>query len=161
MAKEITITDANNLQSFISFQINGLKDGILVGIPDKYPNCITIAYKGETKIIPFNAKTEDLEELNSDENVVKPSCLEAFDKFIQDIYSNKVDTEKVEACKKIFEGIDKVDTEVDDELTKTKQALDVAVKALGGIYVQSTDLNAVIGAKKALDQIKQITEIKE
>ena len=80
MAKEIIITDASNQHKFICFKLNGLEDGILVGLPDKYPNCITVSYKGETKIVPFDAKTEDLEELNSDENVIKPSRLKENDK---------------------------------------------------------------------------------
>lgn len=82
MPKEITITNASNQNKFISFKLNGLEDGILVGIPDKYPNCITVSYKGETKIVPFNAKTEDIEELNSDENVIKPSNLKESDKIL-------------------------------------------------------------------------------
>lgn len=80
MPKEITITDASNQHKFICFNLNGLKDGIIVGIPDKYSNCITVSYKGETKIVPFDAKTEDLEELNSDENIIKPSRLKESDK---------------------------------------------------------------------------------
>lgn len=56
MSKEITITNVSNQNKFISFKLNGLEDGILVGIPDKYPNCIAVSYKGETKIVPFNAK---------------------------------------------------------------------------------------------------------
>ena len=61
MTKEITITNANNQNKCISFKLNGLEDGILVGIPDEYPNCIAVAYKGEMKIVPFDAKTEDLD----------------------------------------------------------------------------------------------------
>jgi len=89
MSKEIIITDANNQGKFISFKLNGLKDGILVGIPDKYSNCITIAYKGETKIVPFDAKTEDLEELNSDENIIKPSRLKESDKITTTLSMDK------------------------------------------------------------------------
>lgn len=89
MSKEITITNASNQSKFISFKLNGLEDGILVGIPDKYPNCITVSYKGETKIVPFNAKTEDIEELNSDENVIKPSCLKESDKITTTLSMDK------------------------------------------------------------------------
>ena len=89
MSKEITVTDASNQGKFISFKLNGLKDGILVGIPDKYSNCITVAYKGETKIVPFDAKTEDLEELNSDENVIKPSHLKESDKITTTLSMDK------------------------------------------------------------------------
>lgn len=156
MAKEITITDASNQHKFICFNLNGLEDGVIVGLPDMYPNCITVSYKGETKIVPFDAKTEDLEELNSDENIIKPSRLkesdkitttlnmdketydwlttssedddvgcwcpnqvteldeESFDKFVKEVYDKEVDTEKVEAAKKIFEDIDKIDVKIED-----------------------------------------------
>ena len=89
MSKEITITNTSNQSKFISFKLNGLEDGILVGIPDKYPNCITVSYKGETKIVPFNAKTEDIEELNSDENIIKPSCLKESDKITTTLSMDK------------------------------------------------------------------------
>lgn len=148
MPKEITITNASNQHKFICFNLNGLKDGIIVGIPDKYPNCITVSYKGETKIVPFDAKTEDLEELNSDENIIKPSRLkendkitttlsmnkeiydwlttpseedddvgywqpshvlelddEAFEAFEKEIRNTEPDMERVEAAKKIFDGV--------------------------------------------------------
>lgn len=153
MSKEITITDASNRHKFICFNLNGLKDGIVVGIPDKYSNCITISYKGETKIVPFNAKTEDIEELNSDENVIKPSSLkesdkitttltmdketydwlttpseeddvgyypaccteldkEAYEAFEKDVMNPKIDEERVEATKRIFEGADKIPVDI-------------------------------------------------
>ena len=89
MSKEIIIIDASNQNKFISFKLNGLEDGILVGIPDKYSNCITVSYKGETKIVPFNAKTEDIEELNSDENVIKPSNLKESDKITTTLSMDK------------------------------------------------------------------------
>lgn len=151
MSKEITITNASNSQKYICFNLNGLEDGIVVGIPDKYSNCITISYKGETKIVPFDVNHKDLEELNSDENVIKPSRLnesdkitttlsmdketydwlttpneedddigywqpdqvtelddEAFEAFEKDIMNPEPDMERVEAAKKIFEGVDKV-----------------------------------------------------
>lgn len=88
MSKEIIITDACNQGKFICFKLNGLEDGILVGIPD-IPNCITVCYKGETKVVPLDAKTEDLEELNSDENVVKPSCLKESDKITTTLTMDK------------------------------------------------------------------------
>ena len=89
MSKEITITNTSNQSKFISFKLNELEDGILVGIPDKYPNCITVSYKGETKMIPFNAKTKDIEELNSDENVIKPSNLKESDKITTTLSMDK------------------------------------------------------------------------
>lgn len=148
--KKIIITNANNFQKFVSFKINGLEDGILVGLTNKYPNCISISYKDELKIVPFSANTEDINELNSDENAIKPSRLkesnkittslsmdketydwlttsnedddigywqpdqvtelddEAFDAFEKDIMNPEPDMERVEAAKKIFEGVDKV-----------------------------------------------------
>lgn len=170
MLKEITITNASSSQKYICFHLNGLEDGIVVGIPDKYSNCITISYKGETKIVPFNAKTEDIEELNSDENVIKPSNLkesdkitttltmnketydwlttfseedddigywqpdqvtelddEAFDAFEKEIMNSEPDMERVEAAKKIFEGVDKIPVDTSDlwkhELTYGKPHL--------------------------------------
>lgn len=89
MSKEITITNASNQSKFISFKLNGLEDGIIVGIPDKYSNCITISYKGETKIVPFDANHKDLEELNSDENVIKPSNLKESDKITTTLTMDK------------------------------------------------------------------------
>ena len=156
MSKEITITNASNQNKFISFKLNGLEDGILVGIPDKYLNCITVSYKGETKIVPFNAKTEDIEELNSDENVIKPSNLkesdkitttlsmdketydwltnsnedddvgywqpdqvtelddEAYNKFEKEVMNPEPSMEKVEAAKKIFEGVEEIPVDASD-----------------------------------------------
>lgn len=157
MSKEITITNTSNQSKFISFKLNGLEDGILVGIPDKYPNCITVSYKGETKIVPFDAKTEDLEELNSDENIIKPSRLkesdkitttlsmdketydwlttpgeedddvgywqpdqvtelddEAYDEFEKEVINPELDIERVEATKKIFEGIKNIPVDTSD-----------------------------------------------
>lgn len=89
MSKEITITNASNRHKFICFKLNGLEDGIIVGIPDKYSNCITISYKGETKIVPFDANHKDLEELNSDENVIKPSHLKESDKITTTLSMDK------------------------------------------------------------------------
>lgn len=89
MSKEITITDASNRHKFICFNLNRLEDGIIVGLPDKYSNCITVSYKGETKIVPFDAKTEDLEELNSDENIIKPSRLKESDKITTTLSMDK------------------------------------------------------------------------
>lgn len=89
MSNKIIITNANNFQKFVSFKINGLEDGILVGLTNKYPNCISISYKDELKIVPFGAKTEDLEELNSNENVVKPSNLKESDKITATLSMDK------------------------------------------------------------------------
>ena len=89
MSNKIIITNANNFQKFVSFKINGLEDGILVGLTNKYPDCISISYKDELKIVPFGAKTEDLEELNSNENVVKPSNLKESDKITATLSMDK------------------------------------------------------------------------
>lgn len=79
MSKEITITNANNLHSFISFQINGLKDGITVGIipdPNSHGQALSIAYKGEVKIVPLSASSKDIEYLNKDEHVMIPVSMD-------------------------------------------------------------------------------------
>lgn len=79
MSKEITITNANNFHSFISFQINGLKDGITVGIvpdPNSHGQALSIAYKGEVKIVPLNAISNDIEYLNKDECVMMPVSMD-------------------------------------------------------------------------------------
>ena len=73
MSKEITITNANNLHSSVSFKINGLEDGITVGIvpdPDNHGQALSITYKGEVKIVPLNASSKDIEYLNKDEHVM-------------------------------------------------------------------------------------------
>jgi len=63
MPKEITITNANNQHKFICFKIDGLKDGIMVGL---YPNNdgLTIAYQEDQVGVPFNADSELIDELN-------------------------------------------------------------------------------------------------
>lgn len=63
MNKEITITNANNQEKFICFRLNGLKDGIMVGL---YPNNdgLSIAYKGDVVGVPFNADSTLIDELN-------------------------------------------------------------------------------------------------
>ncbi|MBO4622566.1 MAG: hypothetical protein J5691_01630 [Bacilli bacterium] len=60
---EITITNANNQEKFICFKINGLKDGIMVGL---YPNNdgLSIAYRGDVVGVPFNANSALIDELN-------------------------------------------------------------------------------------------------
>ena len=138
MSKEITITNASNQSKFISFKLNGLEDGIIVGIPDKYSNCITISYKGETKIVPFDANHKDLEESDkitttltmdketydwlttpSEEDDVGyyPACCteldkEAYEAFEKDVMNPKIDEERVEATKRIFEGVDKIPVDI-------------------------------------------------
>ena len=64
MDKEIKITNANNQEKFISFKINGLEDGITVGL---YPNGdgLSIAYKGDVVGVPFNADSALIDELNN------------------------------------------------------------------------------------------------
>lgn len=63
----IRITDASQLQSFISFKIKGLKDGITVGIvadPNSHDQALSIAYKGEVKVVPFYADSNIIEQIN-------------------------------------------------------------------------------------------------
>lgn len=79
MPKEIIITNANNFHSFISFQINGLKDDITVGIvpdPNSHGQALSITYKGEVKIVPLNATFKDIEYLNKDEYVMMPISMD-------------------------------------------------------------------------------------
>lgn len=83
MSKEITITNANNFYSFISFRINGLKDGITVGIvpdPNSHGRALSIAYKGETKIVPFNATTNYINELNEKDTNIISSYIKRYNK---------------------------------------------------------------------------------
>lgn len=61
--KEIIITNANNKHKFICFRIEGLKDGIMVGLYPK-KNGLTISYRGDQVGIPFNADSALIDELN-------------------------------------------------------------------------------------------------
>ncbi len=159
--KEITITNANAFHKFICFRINGLEDGITVGIvpdPNSHDQALSIAYKGETKIVPFNANSQDIKNLNKDDKIVislsmdketydwmttpgeedddigywQPDQVtelddEAYDKFEKEVMNPEPDIEKVEAAKKIFEGVDKVPVDTSDlwkyELTYGKPHL--------------------------------------
>lgn len=60
---KIKITNANNQHKFICFKIDGLKDGIMVGL---YPNNdgLNIAYQEDQVGVPFNADSELIDELN-------------------------------------------------------------------------------------------------
>jgi hypothetical protein len=60
---KIKITNANNQHKFICFKIDGLKDGIMVGL---YPNNdgLTIAYQEDQVGVPFNANSALIDELN-------------------------------------------------------------------------------------------------
>lgn len=144
---KIKITNANNQHKFICFKIDGLKDGIMVGL---YPNSdgLTIAYQEDQVGVPFNANSALIDELNDDsfpsedeiDNTVvgtirmsketydwlttpskedddigywQPDQVtelddEAFDAFEKEVMNPEPDMEKVEAAKKIFEGVDKV-----------------------------------------------------
>lgn len=61
---KIKITNANNQHKFICFRIDGLKDGIIVGL---YPNNdgLSIAYQEDQVGVPFNADSELINELNN------------------------------------------------------------------------------------------------
>lgn len=63
MNKEITIINANNQEKSIYFKLNGLEDGIMVGL---YPNNdgLSITYKGDVVGVPFNADSELIKVLN-------------------------------------------------------------------------------------------------
>ena len=148
MSKEITITNANNLHSFISFQINGLADGITVGIipdPNSHGQALSVAYKGEVKIVPLNTSSKDIDYLNKDEHVMIPVSMdketydwlttpseedddvgywqpnqvtelddESYDKFEKEVMNPEPDMERVEAAKKIFEGVKEVPVDTSD-----------------------------------------------
>ena len=66
LPKYIKITNANNKEKFISFKIDGLEDGITVGL---YPNGdgLVVTYKGDQTGVPFNADSDLIAELNSGE----------------------------------------------------------------------------------------------
>lgn len=61
---KIKITNANNQHKFICFKIDGLNDGIMVGL---YPNNdgLSIAYQEDQVGVPFNADSELIDELNN------------------------------------------------------------------------------------------------
>lgn len=151
MSKEITITNASNQSKFISFKLNGLEDGIIVGIPDKYSNCIIISYKGETKIVPFDANHKDLEELNSDENVIKPSHLKENDKIMTTLSMDKETYDWLTTPSEEDDDIgywqpDQV-TELDDE------AYDMFEK---DVMNPEPDMERVEAAKKIFEDVKEI-----
>ena len=60
---KIKITNENNQHKFICFKIDGLKDGIMVGL---YPNNdgLSIAYQEDQVGVPFNADSALIDELN-------------------------------------------------------------------------------------------------
>lgn len=156
MPKEIIITDASNRHKFICFNLNGLKDGIIVGIPDKYPNCITVSYKGETKIVPFDAKTEDLEELNSDENIIKPSRLKENDKITTTLSMNK----------EIYDWLTTPSEEDDDVgYWQPSHALELDDEAFEAFEkeIRNTepDMERVEAAKKIFDSVKDIPVLRD
>lgn len=75
MSKEITITNANNLHSFVSFRINGLEDSITVGIvpdPNSHGQALSVAYKGDIKIVPLSANTATIKKINEDDKITVP-----------------------------------------------------------------------------------------
>lgn len=81
--KEITITNANNQHNFICFKLKGLEDGITVGIvpdPNSHGQALSIVYKGETKIIPFNATTNYINELNEKDTNIISSYIKRYNK---------------------------------------------------------------------------------
>ena len=72
---KIKITNANNQHKFICFKIDGLKDGIMVGL---YPNNdgLSIAYQEDQVGVPFNADSTLIDELNDNSF---PSELDNYD----------------------------------------------------------------------------------
>lgn len=61
--KLIYITNANDKEKFISFKLEGMDNGITVGL---YPNNdgLVISYKGDQTGVPFNADSSLIKELN-------------------------------------------------------------------------------------------------
>lgn len=156
MSKEITITNVNNLHSFVSFKINGLEDGITVGIvPDPNDNgqALSIAYKGDIKIVPLNANRREIEKINEDDKITVPLNMsketyewlispadddgyipfdvipideawqpdqvtelddEAYNEFEKEVINPEPDIERVEATKKIFEGVKNIPVDTSD-----------------------------------------------
>ncbi|MBR2247642.1 MAG: hypothetical protein IJ880_11600 [Bacilli bacterium] len=156
MSKEITITNANNFHSFISFQINGLEDGITVGIvpdPNSHGQALSVAYKGDIKIVPLSANTTEIKKINEDDKITVPLNMsketyewlispadddgyipfdviptdepwqpnqvtelddEAYDKFEKEVMNPEPDMKKVEAAKKIFEGVEEIPVDASD-----------------------------------------------
>lgn len=144
---EIIITNANNFHKFICFRINGLEDGITVGIvpdPNSHDQALSIAYKGETKIVPFNANSQDIENLNKDDKIVVSLSMDketydwmttssedddveywqpdqvielddkTYDKFEKEVMNPEPEIGRVETAKKIFEGVDKVEVDISE-----------------------------------------------
>ena len=135
MKKEITITNANNQEKFICFKLDGLEDGIMVGL---YPNGdgLSIAYRGDVVGVPFNANSALIDELNDNsfpkpEDIVTgtismskdddvdyyPACCteldnEAYEAFEKDVMNPEIDEEKVKAAKQIFEGVDEIPVDI-------------------------------------------------
>lgn len=63
----IKITNINQLLSFISFKIAGLKDDITVSIivgPNSHDIALSIAYRGEVKAVPFSADSNIIKQIN-------------------------------------------------------------------------------------------------
>lgn len=60
---KIKITNANNQHKFICFKIDGLKDGITVGLHPQGDG-LSIAYKGDVTVVPFNADSILIDKLN-------------------------------------------------------------------------------------------------
>lgn len=67
---KIKITNANNQHKFICFKLEGLEDGIMVGL---YPNGdgLSIAYQEDVTGVPFDANSALIDELN-DNSFPKP-----------------------------------------------------------------------------------------
>lgn len=158
MPKEIIITDANNFHSFISFRINGLKDGIIVGIvpdPNSHGQALSIAYKGEVKIVPLNASTEDINELNSDENVVKPSRLKENDKI----------TTTLSMGKETYDWLTTPSEDDDVGYWQPSHMLELDDEAFEAFEkeIRNTepDMERVGAAKKIFDSVKDIPVVRD
>lgn len=130
---KIKITNANNQHKFICFKIDGLKDGIMVGLyPDN--NGLSIAYKDDVVSVPFNADSALIDELNDnsfpESNEITGTIRmskETYDWLTtpsedddvgnwreNTVFTDKPDLKKVKAAQKIFKDIDKVIVDTSD-----------------------------------------------
>ena len=129
MSKKIKIINVSDQNKFISFRIDGLKDGVLVGLThpeldiEDPQQGFSISFQGESVVVPFKAGLSkfgkqrirrygvDLEEAMEEVGIFKSGTL---DDMIADIERGEVDMKKVEAMKKEFKGIEKVKVKIED-----------------------------------------------
>lgn len=130
---KIKITDVNNRHKFITFRVDGLKDGIIVGLThpeldiEDPEQGISVGYQGESVVVPFKVGLSkfgkqrierygsDLDEAIEETGIFKSGSLEDM---IADIEKGEVDMKQVEAMKKAFKDIENVEVEIVDGTLK-------------------------------------------